>query len=460
LITAFAIGYDWLFHVLSKTDLLFIKNSMINQGLKIGLEEHKNNVWWAGHKYNWNQVCNGAMIIGALSIGDEETQLAEDVFDATTKHLPLAFNSYGKEGGWEAGPVYWEYTTWYSVLLIEALQEVTDNDLGLSKTKGFEKTGLFPIYLAGPNDRYFNFADSDEMYKPLPVLFWLGKKFNMDACILENHRLLKKFLRNNKEIDAFNLIWYHPAVEGIQQLPTACCFNDINVLSIRSEWANKEAAFIAIKGGSNQADHAHLDLGSFVLDMNGERWASDLGRDNYDLPGYFDLSEEGNRWKYFRLNTQSHNTLVLNNDNQRAMAKSEFVGTHISENESSGVLDLSDAYKPHAKTVLRTVKLIKNNEIILQDFIHWAGAQKSVQWQMLTDADVIISGRRAELMKGGKRIYAAIIQPEDAVFKVISAEQSEPENFNQGFRLLIMKKTELGNSTEIIISLSDNPSVI
>ena len=52
---------------------------------------------------------------------------------------------------------------------------VTGNDLGLSKTKGFDKTGLFPIYTAGPNDRYFNFADADENYKPLPVLFWLGK---------------------------------------------------------------------------------------------------------------------------------------------------------------------------------------------------------------------------------------------------------------------------------------------
>ena len=39
-----------------------------------------------------------------------------EIFDATTKHLPIAFNSYGKDGGWEAGPDYWQYTTWYSAL--------------------------------------------------------------------------------------------------------------------------------------------------------------------------------------------------------------------------------------------------------------------------------------------------------------------------------------------------------
>jgi hypothetical protein len=460
LICAFAIGYDWLFHVLSKTDLSVIRHALVDKGLKTGLEEHKNNVWWARHKYNWNQVCNGAMIIGALSIGDEEPQLAEEIYDVTTKHLPVAFKSYGKEGGWEAGPDYWEYTTWYSALLIDALQEVTGNDLGLSNIKGFKKTGLFPLYMAGPHDRYFNFADSDEAFKPLPVLFWLGKKFKLNACIIENYRLLRKSLRNGKEIDAFNLIWYQPAEKRAHLLPATRYFSDIHVLSIRSEWDNEQAAFIACKGGNNQADHAHLDLGSFVLDMNGERWASDLGRDNYDLPGYFNLSEEGERWKYFRLNTQSHNTLVLNNDNQRAIAKSEFVRTHISESESFGVLDLSEAYVPHARSVLRTVKLIRNNEIIVQDVIQWAGSQKSVQWQMLTDADVILSGRTAELKKGGKRIYAAILRPEDAVFKVISAAQTEPENINQGFRQLIMNKTEIGNSTEIIISLSDNPFVL
>lgn len=460
LITSFAIGYDWLFHVLSKTDLLILKNVMIDQGLKTGLEEHKNNIWWAAHKYNWNQVCNGAMIIGALSIGEEEPQLAREIYAATTKYLPVAFNSYGKAGGWEAGPDYWEYTTWYSALLIDAMLEITGTDLGLTKTNGFQVTGLFPIYAAGPKDRYFNFADSDETYKSLPVLFWLGNRYHIDACITENHRLLKRSLRDGKEIDAFNLIWYQPADKRSQLLPATRYFSDIHVLSLRSEWDKEQAAFIACKGGNNQADHAHLDLGSFVLDMFGERWASDLGRDNYDLPGYFDRSEGGARWKYFRLNTHSHNTLVLNNDNQRAAAKSEFIKTHQSENDSYGILDLTEAYQPHAKSVTRTIKLSHNDEIRIQDNIRWAGSQKSVRWQMLTDAEVVLSGRMAELKKGGKTLYATLHQPEDTSFEVIPAERKEPENNNRGFRQLIMKKTEKGDSTEIVISLSSTPYII
>ena len=52
----------------------------------------------------------------------------------------------------------------------------------------------------------------------------------------------------NKEIDAFNLIWYVPAVEEIRKLPATGCFSDINAGFMRSKWADKEAAFVGFKG--------------------------------------------------------------------------------------------------------------------------------------------------------------------------------------------------------------------
>ena len=160
------------------------------------------------------------------------------------------------------------------------------------------------------------------------------------------------------------------------------------------------------------------------------------------------------------MNTKSHNTLVLNNDNQRALAKSEIVDFHESTGECAGKIDLSEAYMPHAKSVFRTIILLKNEGIMVQDKIDWAGSQKLVQWQMLTDAEIVLLGRKAELRKGSKRIYATLLQPDDAVFEVISAERGEPEERNNGFKQLIVKKTEKGSSTEISVSLGNKPSVL
>ena len=48
------------------------------------------------------------------------------------------------------------------------------------------------------------------------------------------------------------------------------------------------------------------------LTADGVRWATDLGPDDYNLPGYFDTKKgtASPRWKYYRLNNRSHNTLT------------------------------------------------------------------------------------------------------------------------------------------------------
>src|SRR5207249_7256456 len=72
----------------------------------------------------------------------------------------------------------------------------------------------------------------------------------------------------------------------------------------RSAWHDPRALFAGFKAGRNDVAHAHLDLGSFVLDADGVRWAQDLGADDYYLSGYFDL-QSGQRWLYYRLNNRS-----------------------------------------------------------------------------------------------------------------------------------------------------------
>ena len=64
-------------------------------------------------------------------------------------------------------------------------------------------------------------------------------------------------------------------------------------------WSDLNSAWLGIKAGDNYANHNHLDLGSFSLDVKGVRWCQDLGADNYALPGYF--SKDAQRYKYYRL---------------------------------------------------------------------------------------------------------------------------------------------------------------
>src|SRR6185436_3671178 len=105
-----------------------------------------------------------------------------------------------------------------------------------------------------------------------------------------------------------------------------------------------KSIFAAFKAGDNQANHSHLDLGSFVLDALGVRWAVDLGADNYNLPGYF--GEQ--RWNYYRLRAEGQNTLVINpgaGPDQDSSAASRIVRFEMSDERSFAIADLTPAYK-------------------------------------------------------------------------------------------------------------------
>lgn len=71
-------------------------------------------------------------------------------------------------------------------------------------------------------------------------------------------------------------------------------FRGVDVVSMRGSWS-ANTTFVACKGGDNRSNHAHLDLGTFVMDALGVRWACDLGSDAYTLPGYFDNGPAGRR---------------------------------------------------------------------------------------------------------------------------------------------------------------------
>src|SRR5215472_7728377 len=143
LCTAFAIGYDWLHDDLPEWERQQLRRSLIEKGLGPGVELQRKPAWWVSARNNWNTVCNGGLLIGALAIADEEPELAAAILRAAMDNLPLALHGFAPDGAWEAGPHYWEYTAWYSALTGDALTTALGTDLGLFGCSGFDRAGLF-----------------------------------------------------------------------------------------------------------------------------------------------------------------------------------------------------------------------------------------------------------------------------------------------------------------------------
>jgi hypothetical protein len=459
LCVAFAIGYDWLHGALSEADRRRIREALVDKGLRPGLELQRKPAWWASVPHNWNIVCNGGLAIGALAVADEQPELAAGILEAAQANLPLALDSFAPDGAWEAGPHYWEYSAWYSVLALDALTTALSTDLDLSSRPGIDRAGLFPLHCAGPTGEYFNYADSDAGCAAKPVLFWLGQRFGLPNCIAGNHKLLRP---RSEAPHPFDLLWYQPLPQAIPALPAAACFGRSELFLARGAWNEAMAVFVGFKAGSGRADHAHLDLGSFVLDAAGVRWAVDLGADDYDLSGYWNSGAEGGRWNYYRLNNRSHNTLVLNGHMQDPLAATAITRSGLSGSSLFAIADLSAAYRRDAGSVLRGAALIDSRAVLIQDEIAWreGSSERSFRWQLMTGAEIALDGLEAILSHEGQQLRARILSPSGARFKVESAYREPPQNPNTGFRQLVLEHLASAAETRVAVLLSTVPAEV
>lgn len=466
---AVAIGYDWLYYYLDAETRKTVRTALIEKGLKLGVSAYqqvahsgayksgdpvKVPYWWATVDYNWNQVCSGGLVIGALAVAETDPTYAEQIIPSAVRYLPIAMSKYGPDGAWHEGPGYWNYATRYTVYCLAALESALGTDFGLSRIDGFSQTALFPIHMAGPTGLYFNFADAGERarMRNIPPLFWLASRFNQPIAAATERRIIAA-----SPATPMDMIWYVPA-SGREPgpLPLDKFFRGpVNVALFRSSWTDTNAVFIGIKAGYNLVAHAHLDLGSFVMDALGVRWARDLGSEDYNLPGYWErYTQEGRRWTYFRVNSFSHNVPVLNNENQNVLAETKIV--RFESNDSSGfaIVNLTSAYEQSAEEVMRGITLIQDRSAVLVQDEFKLKAGSDVAWGMTTDAEISLKKDQAILTQDGRTLIAKILSPTNAVFVVESAEQRPPEKPNKGVKRLMIRLKEQRGDVRIAVLLS------
>ena len=445
---AFAIGYDWLYHAWTEAQRDVLREAIITHGLRPALDSYRGkggHGWWVRSHHNWNQVCNGGIAAGALAIADEEPELAGKIIRAGLVSLQRAMKQFAPDGAWSEGPGYWNYATSYNVMHLAALQSALGTDFGLSEHEGFDQTGDFPIYLTGPTGRTFNFADGGDSAVRAPQLFWLGRTFGRP--------LYSRYQRVHARPTALDVLWYdgQAVAPDMGDEPLDRYFRGPEVVTMRSAWDDPSALLIGFKAGDNKVNHSHLDLGTFVLDALGQRWACDLGGDNYNLPAYFG----GRRWTYYRLRAEGHNTLLLNpgeGPDQDPRAAAKIVRSGFAPNRAFAIADLTPAYAEQAEEVKRGIALIDDrSRVLIQDEVN-AEEPAELWWFMHTRASIepAEDGRSAVLSRGGKRLMARLLEPAEARFTVIDAAplptsaNPDGQTINKGIRKLAIHLQNVG----------------
>lgn len=444
---AMAIGYDWLYGALSPDDRVLVRDAIIQKGLDPSIPIYERQLNWVTNHFYWNPVCNGGFTMGALAVAEDDMQKCEAIVRFAVASLPHALSTYGSDGGWPEGVSYWNYATRYVALMLGSLDSALGTDFGLSGNKRLERTGRFRVYTSGPTGRVFNYGDAAEDDGDAPEMFWLARRAGQPAFAWEEARYLEKSGRG----DPLNLVWFTKEQKPPSgpAWPLDTILPALGAATFRSNWEDPDALFLATVARDNKAPHAHLDLGSFIFEAGGVRWAIDLGPDEYGSGG---LSGRPH-WNYYRTRTEAHNTLTLDSENQDPRAEARITRHEFTPDLSWVQFDLTHAYPGKVKMLQRRIGMAQRQAVLIQDSLH-ADQPVDAVWGMITDAEVTLAGQRAELKKDNWIVSAEILTPRHATFDLESTRTQPPQNPNSGTRKLIVRVAEKVTDLELNVVLT------
>jgi hypothetical protein len=473
---AVALGYDWLYDDLSADQKTELRAALVEKALTPAAPYLQASQGWAAVTNNWNFVCNGGITLASLAIADEDPSWLNRLLPLTLKSLPKALAGYAPDGAWNESPGYWDYGTTYLVELIASLQLSLGSDFGLLQTPGLDKTGLFAAAMSGPGRYFFGFGDvgGPRGWVSSPALWYLGKVF---------HQPLDGWARRaavGGRPLALDLLWYDPdqvsSTPGESGLSTDLAFRRVEVATFRASWSDPDSLFVGFKGTAfPDRNHTDLDSGTVFVGVFGSVWVTDLGSDDYNLPGYFtmDAKKADNRWNLYRKRAEGHNTLVINpgrGPDQLLGAYAPMTVFHPGTDDAWAIVDLTKVY-PGTKSVQRGVKLPRKESVLIQDEVHLK-APGDIWWFLHLEKDVSAAvaedGRSAVLSKPktGDTVLVRLVSasPEDK-FSVADAvplptSPQVRQNQNDGYRKLVLQEHSRADATwavEIIPRRAGSP---
>jgi hypothetical protein len=448
---ALAVGYDWLYHVLPSESRKTIREAIVKKGVILPFEtRHKG---WVRATNNWGQVCHGGLTAGALAVMEDYPELAAKTVHNALENVPRSMNAYAPKGSYPEGPGYWGYGTSYNVVLIAELESVFGTSFGLTQAPGFSETGQYMPLVTGPSERTFNYADGGAGRGPEMALFWFAKRYDRPDWLLGERRRLIERVRSSSmdRLLPLALFWIEPKKEDIEiEMPRFWqSGGHVPIAVLRSSWTDPDATFVGIKAGSPRANHGQMDIGSFVLDALGERWAKDLGAEGYhgiESRGMnlWNSRQDSDRWTIFRQMNHGHNTLVIDDQLQRAAGHAEIVSFSDDPENAHATVDMTEVYKDQVDSAKRTVRLLPSGEVALTDQLTGLEPGAKVRWGMITPAEAGKPGQKEMLLKqDGKSMRLAIQSPEEATWKIIdtATPRNEWDSPNRGTRMAAFEVT-------------------
>jgi len=395
---ALAYGYDWLYYEWTPEQRKTIEDALCRHQLDQAQEVYHGirSYGWAAQDNNWNPHCNGDTALGSIAIFETDPQKHADIISNAVNCLDYAVLNFYPDGAWMEGPSYWNGTTEPMTELCSSLNNTFGSSYNIEHTACFDITVDYVIGTTGPTG-VNNFNDAGEtLDSARPNFHWFANEFNRPEYSLIR---LKEINSGNSVAEVLDMCYLDTDIDFKNtDMPLDSYFEGLALVAFKSAQSDPNATYVSFHSGNNRdADaHSHIDAGTFVLDMMGERFARDPGSHYYFTEGHGSApniqpnNETISRWNYYQHIPEGHNTIIINPDDktmgQNIITDDKMETVVSKERGAYAITSLNSAYKGFARSVKRGIMLGDDRRsVTVRDEIKLLEGENDIYWFMQTD---------------------------------------------------------------------------
>ena len=458
---AVALAYDWCYDGFTLAQRERIWEGIRHYGMEVTRLCYYGRVpyWsqWANYtdafvrwKSNFNAVINGGALAAAMAFAECDPAFCFDIAEKAVRSLEYTMIGFEPDGTWIEGTGYWEYTMSYLSKGIGSMMTALGTEYGLMHYSGTEKNALWYRSMYSPQGGN-NFHDSGVGNASYAHFSWLAQVYG-DPRYAKTRRAA---IKNGHAYCIYDAIWYQPGISSTESgYSMYTSFKGIESVTARGSYTEDNTMYFSAHAGQVFCYHSQADVGSFVFDAQGVRWACDLGAEDYNVQRDGGLKYYGS----YRRRAEAHNVVVINpntddaDGGQKNDAFVPFVRTDETDYGSFTEYDMTPAYADYTDFYRRQFHTVTDADTLIVTDVISLKEKSDVCWFMTTQADVSwTDATHFVLSSGGKTMYGSVdINCSDftsettACEPLLGAPVLEGQNTNAGYSRVVIRANAEG----------------
>ena len=410
-----AIGYDWIYDYLTEEQRAFVQERLIKQMIDPQIDIIRdlcatrhvmaNAGDYATSKSNFNAVINSGIIAACLSIAESNPEKCFRLLELSVRSVENGIMLIRPDGTWQESPGYWNYAFSYLCRGLQSLMNSTGNHYGFMDAQGMENTGKWYMQNESSNGNYaYHDGDAGPADSRFPAMLarYYGDEDLQALCYMQ----LKRDRRTTRVEDP---LFYDPSCKGnADNLELDAFYKGLDLVYSRSSYTDNNAMYFAAHAGQVKTYHSQADVGTFVFDLDGVRWAQELGKEDY-------ASIRDSSVPPYRSTMQGHNVMVHDIEtNWWGLDYGYDVMCYTDKYESKEagsmiIYDMHEPYKQFVKDHHRGFYVGDNRRSLTVQDRFTPLKDMDSYWFMQTKADVEIQDNRTVILsQAGKKLKMEI----------------------------------------------------